>query len=216
MTPRRVLLAAAGSLAGLAASLLLILLPNGKAAEPDPAEQFLLPAPLPAPDYELTAHTGAAVRLSDLGADRALVLYFGYTHCPDVCPLTMANLGRALELLGDEAAGVRAALVTVDPARDTAATMADYVARFPGGILGLTGPRETLTAAARDYMVYAERAAPEPAHDHDEPVETDPDEYLVDHTGRTLVVRGGRIVMTFPPQTTAAEIADGLRLALRL
>jgi protein SCO1/2 len=208
------LLLAAGSLGGLVLALLLVLRPSAGAREPEPGEEYLLPAPLPAADFELTAHTGEPVRLAELGSGRLLVLFFGYTHCPDVCPLTMANLGRAIELLGEDAGRVQGALVTVDPARDSAAAMATYVGRFPPGILGLTGPAETLAAAAKAYMVYAERAAEAPAHDHDEPVETDTDEYLIDHTGRTLVVQDGRIVMTFAPQTTAPEMAAGLRVLL--
>ena len=209
------LLVAAGALAGLTLSLALLLFPGGGSAEPEPAEQFLLPAPLPAADFGLTAHTGEAVRLAELGADRVLVLFFGYTHCPDVCPLTMAHLGSALEQLGEDAERVRAALVTVDPARDTPEVLAEYVGRFRGGILGLTGTEETLRAAAKACLVYAERATEATAHDHDEPVETDPDEYLIDHTGRTLVVQDGRLVMTFPPQTPAADVAQGIGLLLR-
>jgi protein SCO1/2 len=215
MTPRKMLLLATGSLAGLALALLLVLRPSPGAREPEPGAEHLLPAPLAAPDFELTAHTGDRVRLAELGKDRVLALFFGYTHCPDVCPLTMANLGRAIGLLGDDAGRVQGALVTVDPARDSAAALAEYVARFPSGIVGLTGESATLEAAAKGYMVYAERAPEPPAHDHEEPVEARPEFYLIEHTGRTLIVRDGRIVMTFPPQTPAPEMAAGLRLVLR-
>lgn len=215
MDRRRLLLAAAGALAGLTVALGVIA--TGRATpEIAPGEQYLLPGPLPAPDAELTAHTGESVRLGELGRDRLLAVFFGYTHCPDVCPLTMANLGQALQRLGPGAAGVQGVLITVDPARDSVARLAEYVARFPGSILGLTGTEEALKATARGYMVYAERAPDAPPHEHDEPPEPYPDDhYLIDHSGRTLVVQDGSIVMTFAPQASAAEIAEGLGLLLR-
>ena len=215
MAPRRMLLLAAGTVAGLLVALLLVpRSPGGRAGEADAATAYRLPAPLPAADFELTDHTGRPVRLSALGRDRVLALFFGYTHCPDVCPLTLANLVRVRGLLGADSARVRAALVTVDPERDSVPRLAEYVGGFPG-VIGLTGPRDTLAAAARAYMAYAERAAPQPAHEHDEPVETRPEFYLVDHTTRTLIVRDGRIVMTVPAETTPPQMAEALRVLLQ-
>ena len=208
MTPRRMLLIATGVLAGLALAFALVLFPPGGATEPEPGEEFLLPAPLPAPDFELVAHTGEAVRLHELGENRVLAIFFGYSNCPDVCPLTMANLGRARADLGENAERVLVVLITVDPARDSVAQLAEYVQRFPTGIVALTGPEETLAAAAKAYLAYVERA-PDSGHEHGT------GGYLVDHSGRTLLVRGDRIVMTFPPGTPAPDMAAGFALALR-
>jgi protein SCO1 len=216
MTPRRIAQIAAGSLAGLALALVLVLSLQGRTAQSGAGSgaEFLLPAPVPAADFALVAHTGDTVRLAELGRDQALALFFGYTHCPDVCPLTMATLGRAIAALGPDAARVQGILITVDPARDSVAQLASWVARFPSGILGLTGDEETLRAAAKAYMQYAERRPEPPAHDHDEPAETRPGVYLVDHTTRVLVVRDGRILMTFTPDASAADMTRGLALVL--
>ena len=96
---------------------------------------------------ELADHTGKLRKLEDFRG-KAVVLFFGFTQCPDVCPTTLAEIAGVLKQLGPDAERVRAALITVDPARDSAAAMAEYVARFPGGIVGLTGHEETLRSAA--------------------------------------------------------------------
>ena len=203
---RRILLAAAGSLVGLALALLLLLRPE-TAAGPKPGAEFLLPVPLPAPDFELISHTGDTVTRGELAEGRTLVLFFGYTHCPDICPLTMAALGRARALLGDDAERVLGVLITVDPARDSVEQLAAYVARFAPGIIGLTGSLETLTAVAKGYLATAERA-PDPGHNDTS------DHYLIDHTARSFVVHEGAMRMTFPPLTAAPTMANGLRLLL--
>src|SRR5688572_12654435 len=97
---KRILQVLAGVSLGILISLLIVRPGTGGASRP--GREFLLPSPLPAPDAELIAHTGEPVRLSELRAGRTLVLFFGYTNCPDVCPLTMAALGRARELLGED------------------------------------------------------------------------------------------------------------------
>ncbi len=204
-THRRLFLTALGSLAGLAVALLLVLSP-GRAAGPRPGEELLLPGPLPAPDFELTAHTGETVRMNDLVAGRVVVLFFGYTNCPDICPLTMAALGRARALLGPDTARVLGVLITVDPARDTPAALAAYVERFGPGLMGLTGTEEALAAVAEGYLA---RSAPAAGHDH-----AAPQDYIIEHTGRAFVVADGAVRMTFPPMTGAPEMADGLRLLL--
>jgi len=191
-----------GSLLGLTLAMFFVL--SETSSGPAPGSEFLLPAPLPAPDFELTRHTGEAVRLRDLGAERTLVLFFGYTHCPDICPLTMAEIGRAQELLGDDGARVLGVLITVDPERDTPEELSAYLTRFSLGLIGLTGSREALEAVAKDYMVSAE---------HGEHAVAEP--YLVAHTGRSFVVHSGVIPMTFATGTDAEAMAEGLALILR-
>jgi len=173
--PKRLTQALVGSLFGL--GLALVFVRSQATTGPAPGSEFLLPAPLPAPDFELTKHTGETVRLNDLAAGQTLVLFFGYTHCPDICPLTMAAIGRARELLGEDETRVLGVLITVDPERDTPEELTTYLTRFPPGLVGLTGSREALAAVANDYLVSAEHGDSEP--------------YLVTHTGRSFVVHGG-------------------------
>ena len=216
--PKRVLQVAAGACLGLLIALLILRPPTSQAERP--GERFLLPAPLPAPDAELVAHTGETVTLSELGEELTLVVFFGYTNCPDVCPLTMATLGSARELLGADAARLLGVLITVDPERDTPAQLASFLARFPPGLIGLTGPPEALAEAARGYLVTAAQSAPvEAARAEAAPgahagADGPPPGYLMDHTGRAYAVQDGRIRMTFPPLTDAAQIAAGLKLLL--
>jgi protein SCO1/2 len=198
--PRRLLQVLIGSILGLAAALLIVR--RGAPEGPARGEEFLLPAPLPAPDFELTDHTGAAVRMSDLARGRTLALFFGYTNCPDICPITMMAVGRARELLGEEGERVLGVMITVDPARDTPAKLADYLKRFPPGLVGLTGSEEAIAAVARSYLVSVEHG------DH-------AGAYLVGHTGRTFVVHEGGIPMTLPPDTGPERIAEALAVLLR-
>jgi protein SCO1 len=128
----------------------------------------------PAPDVELVDHTGSPFRLSDLRGE-ATLLFFGFTHCPDICPLTLDKLARARERLGRTASDLRIVLVTVDPERDDPATLARYVRHFGDGVIGTTGDAGALDRLYREYGVWVH--APEQgealaghgghgAHDH--------------------------------------------------
>ncbi|HXC57281.1 MAG TPA: SCO family protein [Rhizomicrobium sp.] len=108
---------------------------------------------MPALDFTLTrANDGAAVRAADYRG-KVAILYFGYTHCPDICPTTLANLAEVLQKLGARAGEVRVLFVTVDPGRDTPAAMAGYVRSFAPQIDGLRGTPDELTALTRRYRV---------------------------------------------------------------
>ncbi len=108
---------------------------------------------MPALDFAMTrANDGKAVGAGDYRGKVAL-LYFGYTHCPDICPTTLANLSEVLEKLGSRASDVRVLFVTVDPERDTPALMKGYVASFGPGIDGLRGAPDQLLRLARRYRV---------------------------------------------------------------
>jgi len=113
----------------------------------------------PAADFRLTDHEGRPVTLESYRG-KPVLLFFGYTHCPDVCPLTLAKLSRVLRALGDDARDVRVLLVTVDPARDTPAALKAYVARFGPRVSGLTGDSASLARAWEGYGAYV---APQPA-----------------------------------------------------
>lgn len=108
-----------------------------------------------APAFDLTmtrANDGKAVSAADYRG-KVTLLYFGYTFCPDVCPLTLSNVARVLKTLGPAAAGVRVLFVTVDPNRDTPAVLKQYVAAFDPHIDGLRGDPNQLAALARRYRV---------------------------------------------------------------
>jgi len=117
---------------------------NGTAYEP----------PTAAPHFSLVEHTGRTLRLSDLRGQPVL-LFFGYTKCPDVCPLTLTALRQALDRIGAGPAEVRVLMVTVDPANDTMETLARYVANFGPGVSGLTGSPDALNALYGAYGVHA-------------------------------------------------------------
>jgi protein SCO1/2 len=117
---------------------------------------------MPPLGFQITrANDGAAVSASDYRG-KVVVLYFGYTHCPDICPTTLANLSAVLDKLGPKAGQVRVLFVTVDPDRDTLALMKGYVNAFAPQIDGLRGTADQLTALARRYRV-AFSVAPESA-----------------------------------------------------
>ena len=220
---KRILQVGAGASLGLLLGLLLIRPGTGSGTRP--GEQFLLPAPRPAADAELVDQTGEIVRLSELWRERTAVLFFGYTHCPDICPITMAVLGRARQLLGAEGERVLGVLISVDPVRDTPERLAEYLSIFPTGLAGLTGSPETLEALMMEYGIIAERSeatsagapaggdAAEARAGEDDPGGGS-DGYLIDHTGRSFVVHQGAVRMTFPPLTDAHLVAAGLKILL--
>jgi protein SCO1/2 len=108
---------------------------------------------MPALDFTLTdAANGATVHGKDFRG-KVVLLYFGYTHCPDVCPTTLSLLGRAVSALGDDAAQVRILFVSVDPERDTLAQLKSYAAAFGPQIVGLRGSQDELKALTKRYRI---------------------------------------------------------------
>ncbi|HSC80115.1 MAG TPA: SCO family protein [Chitinolyticbacter sp.] len=131
-------------------------------------------------DFQLVDHTGKARLLSDYRG-KVVALFFGFTHCPDVCPTTMAELSAAMKQLGDKAADVQVLFVSVDPARDTPALLAQYVPAFDQRFVGLTGSETQVSAVAKQYKVVYQR-------------QDQADGYSVDHTAGTyLLDRKGRL-----------------------
>jgi len=103
-------------------------------------------------DFELTAHTGKRVKLSDYRG-RLTVLFFGYTHCPDICAPTLVLLARVLDGLGADAGRVQVLFVSVDPAHDTPAQLAGFIPKFHPAFVGLTGSDAEIRAVAADYKI---------------------------------------------------------------
>ncbi|MDE2578651.1 MAG: SCO family protein [Hyphomicrobiales bacterium] len=126
------------------------------------------------------------------------LVFFGYTHCPDVCPTTLSQLTEVFHALGPDAK-IAGAFITVDPERDTPALMKDYLSSFDPRIVGLSGPRPAIDAAIRAYRVYAKKVPGQNG------------EYTMDHTALVyLMDKNGRFVSAFnldrPPAEAAAEL----------
>jgi len=130
-----------------------------------------------------------------------VVLYFGYTYCPDVCPTTLSTLRQALaELEPEEKTQVQVLMVTVDPARDSAQVLADYLSHFDPSFLGLTGTEEEIAAATEAASIFYQK---EPGS-----VESG---YLVDHTATVSVLdKQGRLRLLYSFGTPAEDIASDL------
>jgi protein SCO1/2 len=153
--------------------------------------------------FSLIDHTGARVTDQDLRG-RPFVVYFGFTFCPDVCPLALNRLALALDELGPDAEQFQTVLVTIDPERDTPEQLALYVGNygFPKNLIGLTGTPEDIQAVADAYRVHYKKI--------ESPQTTAP--YLMEHTSVLyLMDADGRFAGVFTHASTAQEIADGLR-----
>ena len=121
---------------------------------------------LPDLEFNLVSDTGQPVTASDF-LGKIDLLYFGYTHCPDVCPLTLTHLHVVLQRLGAQADKVHVLFVSVDPARDTPAILHQYVTAFDPNITGLTGTPDQLKALAKRYRVAFNREAVQPDGSYD-------------------------------------------------
>lgn len=165
---------------------------------------MILQTSKPAGDFTLTAHTGERVSLSDFRG-KYVILYFGYTFCPDVCPLTLADLSQAMRLLGPKADDVQVMMVSVDPERDTPERLANYVPAFYPTFMGLTGTPEEIALAATPFGIFYQKQEVEGASG-----------YLMDHTASmTLVNDEGRVQLIWPFGTTPEDIADDLDYLIR-
>ena len=159
------------------------------------------------PDFVLTDTGGARYQPRARTTGRIVTLFFGYTHCPDECPTTMADIAAALQQLPARVRGqVTVLFVTVDPARDTAPVLRAWLDRFDRGFIGLTGALATVDADARSLGIAADPPATDAAG-----------ATTVDHGTETLVFgRDGIARFVWSPATTVAEIEHDLaRLAVQ-
>jgi len=153
---------------------------------------------------ELTDHSGKPRRLEDFRG-KAVVVFFGFTRCPDVCPTTLADAAQAMKQLGPDADRVQVLLVTVDPERDTRKVLAEYVTGFDPRFLGLVGDLEATRRAAKEFKVYFEKR----------PGRT-PDSYSVDHSAQSYVIDPqGRLRLFVRHDRIAEDLADDLRVLLK-
>ncbi len=147
--------------------------------------------------FQMTTHLGTPINEQDL-MGKPFLVFFGYTHCPDVCHTTLFEMSEILRALGPNAK-INALFVTVDPERDSAEVLKDYLSNFDSRIIGVTGPRSQLEPMLREYRIYAKRA---PGNNID---------YAVDHTTVVyLMDKNGHFVSPFDvsrrPYDAAHEI----------
>jgi protein SCO1/2 len=155
------------------------------------------------PDFRLADHNGKERTLADFRG-KAVVLFFGYTHCPDVCPTTLSDLANALRSLGPDGERVQVLFVTVDPKRDTPELLKNYVPAFNPTFLGLYGDAAATAKVTKDFKIYAA----------ERPGKT-PDSYTVDHSAQTLVFDAkGRLRLLLPYGTPGDRIASDLKILL--
>lgn len=152
--------------------------------------------------FRLTGPDGRTVTERDyMGAPH--LVFFGFTHCPDVCPTTLFEISEVFRAMGDKGRGVRAIFITVDPERDTADSMKQYVSSFDDRIVGLTGDRPSIDAAIKSYRAYAKKV---PLKDGDYTMEHTALVYLMDKDDRFV----GSFNLSRPPAEAAADLIKRL------
>jgi protein SCO1 len=149
--------------------------------------------------FQLTDQDGQTVTDKSLQG-RPTLIFFGYTHCPDVCPTSLFEISEVLRAMGKDADRVNAYFISVDPERDTEATMKDYLSSFDPHLRGLTGKPEAVSKVLTEYRVYAKKV---PLQD---------DDYTMDHTALVyLMDRNGKFVAPFNLKRTPEEAAADLK-----
>lgn len=156
-----------------------------------------------AKDFRLADHNGQVRSLQDFKG-KAVIVFFGYTQCPDVCPTTLSSMQAVLSALGDAASRVQVLFVTLDPTRDSAQLLAEYVTAFHPSFIGLHGDEATTAAVAKDFKVFYARQAG-----------TTPGSYSIDHsTGSYVFDPQGRLRLLVRHGETPDNVAADLKLLL--
>lgn len=162
----------------------------------------VLQASTPVADFQLATTAGKPMRLSDFRG-KFVLFYFGYTYCPDACPLTLTDLTDMMRFLGPMAEDVQVIFVSLDPERDTVAQLASYLPHFHPNFLGMTGSTEEVLQAATQFGIFYAKRGEDAG-------------YTIDHTSTVVVVDPeGRPLEVFPYGTTGEQMADDLRYFLR-
>jgi protein SCO1/2 len=148
--------------------------------------------------FQLVDQNGKPITDQDLKG-RPFLVFFGYTHCPDVCPTTLFDVSEMMRALGKDADRTTALFITVDPERDTAPVIKDYLSSFDPHLVGATGDQKAIDGAERAYRIYAKK------------VQADHGDYSMDHTALVyLMDKQGRFVAPFSfkrrPEESAAEL----------
>ena len=196
MTARstRVLLISAAFLAGLVLCFGVVLIVTGRGSGPVAQQIAAIGGP-----FKLTDQDGQVVTEQDLKG-RPFLVFFGFTHCPDVCPTSLFEVSEIMRALGPDADRTRALFITVDPERDTLNVLKDYLSSFDPHLLGLTGEPAAVAAVAKSYRVYFKKV---PLADGG---------YTMDHTAIVyLMDKEGRFVAPFSLKRTSGAAAADLR-----
>jgi protein SCO1/2 len=155
-------------------------------------------------ELALNGHDGKPRTLADFGG-KAVVLFFGFAHCPDICPTTLADMAGVMTALGADAARVQVLFVTVDPERDTAEVLAKYVPAFYPAFLGLYGDPQATQRVAKEFKVFYEKRAG-----------STPGSYSVDHGAQSYVLDpAGRLRLFVRHDRISTDLAEDLRTLLR-
>jgi cytochrome oxidase Cu insertion factor (SCO1/SenC/PrrC family) len=153
--------------------------------------------------FELTAHTGRRVKDADFRG-KYMLISFGYTYCPDVCPTELQVITAALDHLGDKGKDIQPIFVTIDPERDTPEALSKYMPNFHSRYLGLTGTWEDIEKVAKAYRVYYAKANGEAG-----------DDYLMDHSSIIyLMDKKGTFLKHFSYGTDAKALAEDIEAAI--
>jgi cytochrome oxidase Cu insertion factor (SCO1/SenC/PrrC family) len=153
--------------------------------------------------FSLTGHNGAKVT-DEQFRGKYMLVFFGYTFCPDVCPAGLQVMTAALDRLGSAADGIQPMFITIDPERDTVPILAEYMAHFHSRLIGLTGTPKEITEVAKAYRVYYAKSGDKSSN-----------EYLMDHSSIIyLMGPGGDFVKHFAYGTDADALAQGIRKAI--
>lgn len=154
--------------------------------------------------FDLQDHTGRRRTLADFHG-KAVAITFGFTHCPDMCPTTMAKLGEAMKQLGGKSKQVQVLFVTVDPKRDTPQVLSQYVPAFHPTFLGLSADAATTQRTAKEFKIFYQA---QPPNEHGS--------YTVDHSGQILVFDPtGRLRLLMKPDLAPEIMASDIRLLLK-
>jgi protein SCO1 len=189
----RIALVLAAFLTGLVISLGAILIVSGRLSTASGPQAAAIGGA-----FRLIDQNGRTVTEQDLKGEPSLV-FFGFTHCPDICPTTLFDISEVMHALGPDADRAHAVFITVDPERDTQPALKDYLSSFDPHLAGLTGGLDAITAVAKEYRVYFKK------------VPLDNGDYTMDHTAIVyLMDKQGRFVSPFslkrPPEASAAEL----------
>lgn len=153
-------------------------------------------------ELSLTDHNGQPRTLADFKG-KVVILFFGFTQCPDICPTTLGASAAALQLLGSDADKVQVLFVTLDPARDTPEVLAKYTPAFHPSFLGLYGNAEATAAAAKEFKVFFQKA---PGNDGN---------YTIDHTAASYAIDPqGRLRLYMKHGETPDQMAADIKLLL--
>ena len=188
------------------ALMLCLMLTCLSACKPQPKEAFEA-TDITGADFasglHLTDHHGKPASLQDFKG-KVIVLFFGYTHCPDVCPTTMSDMAQTMKLLGKDADQVQVLFVTLDPARDTPDVLAKYVPYFDPRFLGLYGTEAEIAKTAHNFKISASKQPPDARGN-----------YSIDHSAGTYVYdKQGKIRLYFNYGASPATMAHDLRLLM--